>query len=992
MSFKEKVSMKKRTPILLALVLCLFLTIPAYSAQADTTEQVKPKPIEAVSDIMAWKSIRASVLSNNGEWFAYILAPQEGDGEVIIQQTKGEKEFRFPIGESPRYGGSSLISFSEDSLWAAYTIFPKREEARKLKKQKKKVYNDAKAINLKSGQEYEFEKVNKFSFSRENPGWLALHKYPSEDQSKSEDNQSKSEDKWSGSDLLLFDLKTAEPLNIGNVSEFAFNKKGDLLAWAIDAQGKSGNGVQLRNMSSGVIAPIENDKAVYKKLTWTEKGDGLTVLKGKEDEGFENKLFCVIGFYNFSSSGPQKISYVPGKDKSFPEKMTISPNRNPVWTDDLSGILFGIHELEEKKDKKKKSEDTPKTEEIKGKDKTEKPEDKTEKPKEKPEKDIDKQDLPGLVIWHWLDKRIQPMQQVQEKRDKNFSYLCIYRVKENKFLRLANDKVREVTAAPKHLWAIGQDNSQYELDGNLYGRRYNDIYVIDLKTGEQKLALKKCRWFFSPSPDGSHFLYYKGGDFHTYEMATGKTYNITEEVPTSFINTEDDNNVIDPPIYPRLGWTKGGESVLLYDNWDVWNIPVHGEKGVNLTVNGKKEQIRFQRRFRLDPEEKGIDLSKPLYLSAYEEWTKKSGIARIDNGKPGEKMLCWDDAVYSLLKAKKAEVYLYTRQTYKDYPDYYVSGRSLKKGKKITEANPQQKNFLWSDGCRLIDYTSDKGDKLQAALFLPANYEKGKNYPTIVYYYEKLSQRMNNYYAPAARGFNKSVYTSRGYAVLMPDIVYQLNDPGMSAVWCVLPAVKAAADTGVVDINRVGIHGHSWGGYQTAFLITQTDMFKAAIAGAPLTNMISMYSSVYWNSGSANQPIFESSQGRFKGNYLDNLDAYTRNSPVYYANNVNTPLIILHNDKDGAVDWNQGIEYYNTLRQLKKSVIMLQYKGENHGLRKQPNMKDYYMRMREFFDHHLMGKPAPKWLQQGISHLDHEKHIKERTKIILKKKKDEKKK
>jgi dipeptidyl aminopeptidase/acylaminoacyl peptidase len=251
---------------------------------------------------------------------------------------------------------------------------------------------------------------------------------------------------------------------------------------------------------------------------------------------------------------------------------------------------------------------------------------------------------------------------------------------------------------------------------------------------------------------------------------------------------------------------------------------------------------------------------------------------------------------------------------------------------------------------------------------------------------------MNNYYAPAARGFNKTVYTSRGYAVLMPDIVYQLNDPGMSAVWCVLPAVKAAADTGVVDINRVGIHGHSWGGYQTAFLITQTDMFKAAIAGAPLTNMISMYSSVYWNSGSANQPIFESSQGRFKGNYLDNLDAYTRNSPVYYANNVNTPLIILHNDKDGAVDWNQGIEYYNTLRQLKKSVIMLQYKGENHGLRKQPNMKDYYIRMREFFDHHLMGKPAPKWLQQGISHLDLEKHIEDRTKAILKKKKDEKKK
>jgi dipeptidyl aminopeptidase/acylaminoacyl peptidase len=207
----------------------------------------------------------------------------------------------------------------------------------------------------------------------------------------------------------------------------------------------------------------------------------------------------------------------------------------------------------------------------------------------------------------------------------------------------------------------------------------------------------------------------------------------------------------------------------------------------------------------------------------------------------------------------------------------------------------------------------------------------------------------------------------------------------------VLPAIEAAVATGVVDKDRVGIHGHSWGGYQTAFLVTQTGLFKAAVAGAPLTNMISMYSSIYWNSGSANQPIFESSQGRFKGNYLDNLEAYERNSPVYYAKNVRTPLIILHNDKDGAVDWNQGIEYFNTLRQLRKPVLMLQYKGENHGLRKPANMKDYHVRMQEFFDHYLRSIPAPGWLTDGISHLDHEQHIKDRTKQIIGEKKEAKK-
>ncbi len=245
-----------------------------------------------------------------------------------------------------------------------------------------------------------------------------------------------------------------------------------------------------------------------------------------------------------------------------------------------------------------------------------------------------------------------------------------------------------------------------------------------------------------------------------------------------------------------------------------------------------------------------------------------------------------------------------------------------------------------------------------------------------------MSQTLNWYTTPSASGFNKSVYTSNGYAVLMPDITYRVDDPGMSAVWCVLPALEAAIETGVVDPERVGLQGHSWGGYQTAFLITQTDAFAAALAGAPLTNMISMYSSIYWNTGSANQPIFESSQGRFSGGYWEVPEAYTRNSPVYFAENVTTPLLLLHNDEDGAVDWNQGIEYFNTLRRLEKPVVMLQYVGENHGVRKPANRKDYTVRMREFFDHHLKGEPAPDWWTEGVPHLEMEEHLKDRAKLV----------
>lgn len=992
--------LKQKT--LIIFLFCILLLLPNYATLTENEEVKTPRPIE-MDDILAWKSIRGGDVSNDGNWFAYTRSPNEGDSEVIIRATKGDKEYKFPAGEISGYGGARL-SFSDNSKWVAFTIQPERAEAHKAKKSKKKLYNKLALIDLGTGGKKEFDKVRSFRFSEENSEWLAIHKNAPE-------SQAKEKEKWSGSDLILYQLATGKTFNIGNVSEFEFDKKGRWLAWLIDAEEKSGNGIQMRILDKGVVLSLDNDTTVYKSLNWTEEGDGLTALKGADNKNYEDKLYSVIGFKNFSSKSPDKFEYNPAADTTFLKGMTISPNRSPRWTEDLSALVFGIHEVKEKEDKmkkekkedEKKGDDEKVKKEEKKQDEPKKPEDKPkdppeEKPKEdkKPtKKEKSKNDIeeekPEMVIWHWKDKRMQSQQQVQERRDKNYSYLCIYHVADKKFVRLSYDELRYVEINPKDKFALGFENKDYELMSNLEGRHYQDIYVVELKTGKRTLALQKSRWYFGASPTGTHFLYYDAGYFFTYDMATGKSVNISKNVPTTFIDEEDDHNVKNPPVRP-WGWVKDGKSVLLFDNWDVWKVAADGKKSENLTVTGKKDGIRFQRRFRLDPEEKGIDLSEPVFIGTYGEWTKKSGFARIDKGKPGPKTLLWDDASFSgLTKAKDADVYIFTKSTYKDCPDYYVADKSLSNSTKITDANPQQKDFLWSSGVKLVDYQSDKGDKLQAALFLPANYEEGKSYPTIVYIYEKLSDRLNSYFTPSARGFNKSVYNSNGYAVLMPDITYKIDDPGMSAVWCVLPAIDAAVATGVVDKNNVAIHGHSWGGYQTAFLITQTDKFKAAIAGAPLTNMISMYSSIYWNSGSANQPIFESSQGRFAGGYWENIEAYTRNSPVYFAQNVNTPLILLHNDKDGAVDWNQGIEYFNTLRRLQKPVVMLQYKGENHGLRKPENMKDYTIRMREFFDHHLKGKDAPDWWNEGVPHLKMEEHLKKRLEDKKESKKEGKK-
>lgn len=971
---------KKNRTVLIALLLALSasasLPFKAFGQAAAQQTTATQRPIE-LADSLAWKRIASPSVSPDGQWFAHKLTPNEGDSEVVLRRISDGKEWRFPVGESQGGGGffggaATDVVFSDDSKWFAFTISPTFKEGKRLKKERKPLQNKVAVINLATEKKVEFDKIKRFSFSAENAAWIALHTYGAAPAgppapAAPATGSTPAPERATGSDLILHELATGNQLNVGNVADFAFNKKGDWLAWTIDANEKIGNGIQARNMTTGAVLPLDSDKASYRGLNWTEKGEALAAVKGVEDKGYEDKLYSVVGFTGFAAGSPKKTIYDPREDKEFPAGLTVSPNRNPVWTEDFSALLFGIHEV-----KKKKAGKTP-----------EKPAEGEAKPDAAAMAAMRRQDdepeKPDLVLWHWKDGRLQAQQQVEESRDKNFSYLSSYLVADKKFVRLAEPGTRNVIAAPKQKFGVGFDATPYELIGNLDGRRYQDIYVVDLKTGAKTLAVKKSRWNYPASPDGTHFLYYDDGHFFTYDMTSGKSYNITQKVPSVFWDQEDDHNVSKPPT-GIIGWTKDGASVLLTDDWDIWNVPVHGGNAVNLTANGKKDRIRYQSRFRIDPEEKGIDLSAPVYVRAYGEWTKKSGIGRIDGGKPGVKMLQWDDASYgSVSKAKKADVWLYTRETYNDATSYYVADASLGNSKKLTDANPQQKNFLWSSGSKLIEYTSAKGDKLQGALFLPANYEPGKSYPTIVYIYEKLSQGLNAYTVPTYNGFNKSVYTSNGYAVLMPDIVYKVNDPGMSAVWCVLPALEAAIKTGIVDKDRVGIQGHSWGGYQTSFLVTQTDAFKAAIAGAPLTEMITMYNSIYWNSGGGNMAIFESSQGRFTGSPLDNPEAYIRNSPISHAKNVKTPLVILHNDKDGAVDFTQGIFYYNTLRRLQKPVVMLQYKGENHGLRVPANMKDYTVRMREFFDHHLKGKPAPNWWLEGVPHLKLKEHLEERA-------------
>ncbi len=937
---------------------------PSLHAQANAAARRAITP----ADISAWKTIRGAALSSDGAWFAHLLAPNEGDAEVVVRQTTaGGKVLRFPIGEPPANGGAPMLA--ADGRWVAMLVYPKAAEQKRLRQQRRPIVSKALVVNLATGEQREFERIRRIAFGGDAPRYIAMQAFgpdapagapgagaggpapgaPGMGGNLLAGNGARVD----GTDQLLHELGSSAVFNIGNVSDFAFDEPGRHLAYTIEAREQVGNGVQLRDLTTGVVKSLDAGKAMYRRLSWSDTLNALAFLKGVADSANTDTTWTAIGVSRIGTPAQQTASVGAGTTVALPNGMEISPDRAPRWMESLDGLVVGLRVA---------APPVPKSEQL------------------------EDEDRPTLILWHHKDPRLQSMQLVQEQADRGFSFVATYFPATQKVVQLTDDVVRTGALGGRDTWLLGTDNAPYERQSSVDGIQRRDIYVVNARTGDKTLVKKDARSMPQLSPDGRTVTYWDDGNWQAYDITTKVTTNITKGAPVSFIDTEDDHNV-DRPATQFLGFSKDGRFVLLQDNYDVWRVALTGTQFTNLTVDGKAKRIRYNRRLVTDPRERGIDLTKPIYMAALQARTKKEAIVRLDPAKTGVVALTgWRDARHIPMKAKSADVWVASIQTASRFPDYWRIGYgagALADSVRLTDANPDMNGVAWSAGSRLVDYVTEKGDSLQGVLVLPANYEPGKQYPTLTFIYELQSDNLHTFWAP---NFSSSpnaligVHTSRGYAVFLPDIVYKLNDPGMSAVWSVVPAVKAAIRTGVVDSANVGLHGHSWGGYQTSFLVTQTNIFKSAVAGAPLTDMISMYSSVYWNTGGANQGIFQSSQGRFKGNFIENREAYERNSPNRFADKVKTPLVILHDDKDGAVDFNQGITYYNTLRQLGKDVILLEYVGENHGLSQLKNRRDYSLRLMEYWDSYLKGQPAPEWLKNGIPRLKMEEHLRDMKK------------
>ena len=956
--------------------LACILAIAAPVAASGQATQATPAPAAARrdftrADLDAWKSVRDAQLSNDGRWFAYQLAPNEGDAEVVLRSVdRAGGETHIAIGEAPaaRPGpaGLTAVEFSGDGKWLAVTVFPTHAEAEKARRTHKPAHNSLVIVNTATGAQRRFDQVRRFTFAGERPEYIALSSYPAETPPVTPPASSGAP-RSSGlpggtpapppstrvepSDLLIYQLGTQNVLTIGSVADFSADHSGHWLAYTIEGHDPQGNGVQVRDLRTGTVRVLDSQRALYRRLAWSDTLPQLAVLRGTVDSVASDTAYAVLGFLGFDSRDAHKDSVrettvaLAGRGDA-PAGMRVSPDRTPRWTEQGDGLLFGLREKSPAV-----SHDS-----------------------------VPDDDRAHLIVWNWQDPRLQSEQIVQAQADRTASYAAAYWPSTNKLVALGDSTLKDVTMLPHDRWAWGVDGRADERRGNLEGLPRVDYYVVDPHTGVRREAVKNVRRGQTlASPDGRSVLYFEDGDFHVLDAATLATRNITAGAPVAFWDTEDDHNVVKPETRP-IGWARDNSAVLLSDNWDVWKVPVAGGAPVNLTRTGRAEKIRYQRRIVIDPREEGIDLHQPLYMSMYGERTKRGGLARIDAMHGGATTVLFDDAAFAPRRARDADVWVTTRSKFTEPPDFWVLDKDHLTTR-LTDMASQLAPFKWSSGVRIVDYVSAKGDSLQGTLYLPADYQPGRKYPTITYIYEKLTQNTHNFVAPSEVNgvqIHAGIFTSRGYAVFEPDIKYRVNDPGMSTVWCVIPAVNAAIATGIVDSAHMGMQGHSWGGYQTAFMVTQTNLFHAAVAGAPLTDMVSMYSSIYWNSGGADQAIFQSSQGRFKGNFLSNWDAYERNSPNRYADHVTTPLLMLQNDRDGAVDFNQGITFFNTLRQLNKPVILLEYPGENHGLAQRGNLKDYQQRLTEWFDTYLRGAPAPEWIARGIPYLDIDAHLRER--------------
>ncbi|WP_418501812.1 prolyl oligopeptidase family serine peptidase [Flagellimonas sp.] len=719
-------------------------------------------------------------------------------------------------------------------------------------------------------------------------------------------------------ELILKDLKSKKTQSFSDISSCSFDPKENKLAYLA----KTNVGlIDLSTFKESKI--IQETPHNFQRLTWHPSGKSLAFL-GQTTESDRK----VLNAYYYQTSTNQLYTLNPMTFTQFPDNMEIVSTVNFKISQDGRAVFMDIHFKQDSKE----------------------------------------EDDSNVQIWYSNDQELYPW---KDKRLAQYLFkIAVWVPKKSELKQLQKASWSRFIIGPNENYALAWDIDKYKPS---FAYEANaDIYLVDLQTGAQKQVLENFgatfnHWGIHWSQGGKYINYFKDKHWWVYDLQNDSHKNVTYSLKYPVYDTNYDRSGL-VPAYGSPGWITNDKEILIYDQYDLWAIDPKDMSKRRLT-NGREQAITYRIYNKLFEEypsrgvrSKGYDFSEKIAFEMSHEKTKKSGYAIWDS-KAFRKLVYGDFYVDYLKKAPQADIYMYRKQRFDVSPQLIVDkGKETKKI--LVQSNPQQDNYYWGKS-ELVDYTNTEGKPLQAVLFYPANYDPDKTYPMIVNIYQKKSYMLHHYQTPSPviDVFNATNFVNDDYFVLYPDITYTIDNPGRSALDCVTRAVEASLRMErAINKDRLGLLGHSFGGYETTFIIGQTDMFSAAIAGAPMTDLVSYYLSIGWNTGKSHAWRFEHQQLRFSGPYYQLLDAYIQNSPINNIEGIDTPLLHWFGDKDGQVDWYQGIELYNALRRKGKENIFLVYPDEGHVLSKEKNKRDYTKRIQEWFGSYLKDEVPPEWM------------------------------
>ncbi len=892
------------------------------------------------SDYDGWESLRSEKITKDGLWVGYQISPQEGDGRVEIFSFKNPSN-KFTI---PRGSG---YEFTADNAFAVGKILPQEDSVHLLKVKKTKkddMPSDSLFIyQMSTGKLEKFPKVKSFDTPTENGSWIAIlfekekpvKKDPADSTSKAEKPK-----KTDGTKLVVRSLDGSKSFEFERVKSYGFAPKGDFLHFELAEEDTLDNAaIHILDLASGESKTIHEGMTSYTMNRFSPQSKYLAFLT-TNDSTKAKKSYYQLHLFDINTSSLKQLA--DENSTGILNEGRISENGSLRFSEDETRLFFGT--APEYVDYPYEDDST-----------------------------ILEDERPRLDIWGWQDSQIQPMQLRQKSREERRAYLATINLNTGVIAQLETPDLTDVRLENKITrdFGLGTTNAPYERSYSWDIQIGRDIYLVDFQDGSRKMIEKDASGFPSISPGGTYVYWYEGRDsvWVAYDIEAEKKINLTSGIDVSFYEELHDSPSL-PGSYGSSGWLDDDAAILINDRFDIWKIdPKNPDAALNISLGEGRKNSTVYRVENLDREVLSIDPKEPLILSAFNEMTKESGYyyTMIDSKSAPKKLILTPNRYYGLTKAKNTDQVLLRKSTYVENPDLYLTDLTFKSLTKVSNLNPQQATVNWGTA-ELVSYLANDGTPLQGLLFKPENFDPSKKYPMMVYFYERNSDGLYNYRSPApsASTINIPYFVSNEYLVFVPDIKYDLGLPGPSAYNCIIPGVQSVVSKGFVDAGNIAIQGQSWGGYQVAYLITQTNMFKAAGAGAPVVNMTSAYGGIRWGTGMSRMFQYEQTQSRIGGTLWQKPLYYIENSPLFFMDRIETPVLIMHNDEDGSVPWYQGIEMFMAMKRLNKPAWLLQYNGEDHNLVNRRNRKDLSIRLSQFFDHYLKGAPAPLWMTEGL--------------------------